>query len=65
MSNYIHCKALDEIMKITYPLQTGSRWSLWIDKEFQPTLYWAHDYLSMLKLKLMHGSKMMLKLEYY
>ena len=32
-------------------------WSLWMDKLFHPTLYWACDYLSMLGSKLIHVCK--------
>ena len=38
-------------------LQRCNRWSLGMYKLFHPTLYWACDYLSMLRLKLNHVSK--------
>ena len=38
-------------------LQRCNRWSLGMDKWFNPTLFWACDYLSMLGLKLNHVSK--------
>ena len=38
-------------------LQRFNRWSLGMDKYFNPTLYWACDYLYMLGLKLNHVSK--------
>ena len=46
---------------MTYPFPNFSQWcnhwSLGMDKSFHPTLYWACDYLSMLRLKLIHVSK--------
>ena len=38
-------------------LQRCNRWSLGMDKQFHPTLFWARNYLSMLGLKLNHVSK--------
>ena len=38
-------------------LQRLHRWSLGMDKQFHPMLYWACDYLSMLGFKLNHVSK--------
>ena len=38
-------------------LQRGNRWSLGMDKSFNPTFPWACDYLSMLGLKFDHVSK--------
>ena len=38
-------------------LQQLHRWSLEMDKKFHPTLYWVCDYLSTLRLKLIHVSK--------
>ena len=33
------------------------RWSLGMDKQFKPTLYWARDYLCVLEFKVIHVSK--------
>ena len=41
--------------EITYPFL--NRWSLGMNMEFHPTLYWACDYLYMLGLKLKYVSK--------
>ena len=43
-------------MKLLIHSQTSRshRWSLWMDKWFQPGFYWAFGYLSMLGLKLIH-----------
>ena len=38
-------------------LQRCNRWSLGMDKQFHPALFWACNYLSMLGLKLNHVSK--------
>ena len=38
-------------------LQRCNRWSLGMDKSFHPTVYWACNYLSMLRLKLNYASK--------
>ena len=38
-------------------LQQCNCWSLGMDKKFHPTLYWACDYLSMLRWMLNHVSK--------
>ena len=38
-------------------LQRCNRWSLWIYKSFHPTLYRTWDYLSILRLKLIHVNK--------
>ena len=57
ITNHIHCKLSDEI---TYPfpkLKRCNRWSLWMDKWFNPTFYYACNYLSMLGLQLFHISK--------
>ena len=41
-----------------YPFPNLSgRWSIGMQKYFHPTLYWRCDYLSMLRLKLIHVSK--------
>ena len=32
-------------------------WSLWMDKQFHPTLYWVCDYIFMMGLQLIHLSK--------
>ena len=40
-----------------HKLQRLHRWSLGMDKQFHPTLYWTCDYLSMLGLKFNHVSK--------
>ena len=37
--------------------QRCDRWSLWMDKYFHCTLFWACDYLSKLGFKLIHVSK--------
>ena len=52
---YIHYKVWDEI--IIRKLQRCSHWSLGVDKQFHPKLYWAWDYLSMLGLKLISVCK--------
>ena len=38
-------------------LQRFKRWSLGMDKQFHPIIYWAFDYLSMLGLEFTHVSK--------
>ena len=44
-----------EMKSLSIPkLQRSKRWSLWMDESFDPTLYWACDYLSMLGFKLIH-----------
>ena len=44
-----------EINYLPFPkLKRCSRWSLGMDKQYHPTLYWAYDYLSMLRLNLIH-----------
>ena len=46
ISKYTHYEVRGEI---TYSkLQRCNRWSLWKDKDFKPTFYWAWNYLSML-----------------
>ena len=42
---------------ITYSFLNFSRWSLWIDKLFHPTLYYGCIYLCMLGLNLIHVIK--------
>ena len=44
-------------MKLLIHSVECNRWSLGMDKQFHPTLYWACGYLSMLGLKLNHVSK--------
>ena len=53
--DYKHYKVWDE--KLLIHSQTLTPWSLWMGNWLYPTLYWACDYLYMLRLKLIYVSK--------
>ena len=57
LSNYIRYKDRGWNCMSIPQLQQLHRWNLEMNKRFHPTLFWACDYLSMQRCKLIHVSK--------